>query len=192
MGHKVGWLNLYAGIAGGADIILLPEIPYDINEIAKVIEKREQAGKRFSILAVAEGAISKEEAKMKKKELKALRASMPYPSISYKIAKELEEVTGHEIRVIGIRHGEKMYETLLTNEECANAVDMGKFYRVPCDKRDLNYDKYFKDGDKERNTLTEFNSSNTELLNVEQVKEKLLSLAYIREELEMWQKEQGK
>ena len=99
MGHKVGWLNLYAGIAGGADIILLPEIPYDINEIAKVIEKREQAGKRFSILAVAEGAISKEEAKMKKKELKALRESMPYPSISYKIAKELEEVTGHEIRV---------------------------------------------------------------------------------------------
>ena len=97
-----------------------------------------------------------------------------------------------DIKVIGIRHGEKMYETLLTNEECANAVDMGKFYRVPCDKRDLNYDKYFKDGDKERNTLTEFNSSNTELLNVEQVKEKLLSLAYIREELEMWQKEQGK
>lgn len=96
------------------------------------------------------------------------------------------------VLLIGIRHGEKMYETLLTNEECANAVDMGKFYRVPCDKRDLNYDKYFKDGDKERNTLTEFNSSNTELLNVEQVKEKLLSLAYIREELEMWQKEQGK
>ncbi len=100
MGHKVGWLNLYAGIAGGADIILLPEIPYDINEMAKVIEKREEAGKRFSILAVAEGAISKEEAKMKKKRAKkALRASMPYPSISYKIAKELEEVTGHEIRV---------------------------------------------------------------------------------------------
>lgn len=79
-----------------------------------------------------------------------------------------------------------------SKRSCANAVDMGKFYRVPCDKRDLNYDKYFKDGDKERNTLTEFNSSNTELLNVEQVKEKLLSLAYIREELEMWQKEQGK
>ena len=107
------------------------------------------------------------------------------------LAKAITELfePGHEIRVIGIRHGEKMYETLLTNEECANAVDMGKFYRVPCDKRD---DKYFKDGDKERNTLTEFNSSNTELLNVEQVKEKLLSLAYIREELEMWQKEQGK
>lgn len=92
----------------------------------------------------------------------------------------------HEIKVIGIRHGEKMYETLLTNEECANAVDLGNFYRVPCDKRDLNYDKYFKDGDVERNTLTEFSSSNTELLDVEQVKEKLLSLQYIRDELEAW------
>ena len=91
---------------------------------------------------------------------------------------------GHEIKVIGIRHGEKMYETLLTNEECANTIDMGEFYRVPCDNRGLNYDKYFKDGDKERNTLTEFNSSNTELLNVEQVKEKLLSLQYIRDELD--------
>ena len=89
-----------------------------------------------------------------------------------------------EIKVIGIRHGEKMYETLLTNEECANAIDMGNFYRVPCDKRGLNYDKYFKDGDVERNTLMEFNSNNTELLSVEAVKEKLLSLAYIREELE--------
>ena len=90
---------------------------------------------------------------------------------------------GHEIKVIGIRHGEKMYETLLTNEECANAIDMGEFYRVPCDNRGLNYDKYFKDGDKERNPLTEFNSHNTELLNVEQVQEKLLSLQYIRDEL---------
>ena len=88
-----------------------------------------------------------------------------------------------EIKVIGIRHGEKMYETLLTNEECANAIDLGKFYRVPCDKRGLNYDKYFTQGDVERNTLTEFNSNNTELLSVEQVKEKLLSLQYIREEL---------
>ena len=88
------------------------------------------------------------------------------------------------IKIIGIRHGEKMYETLLTNEECSNAIDMGDFYRVPCDKRGLNYDKYFKEGDIERNTLTEFNSHNTELLDVEQVKEKLLSLAYIKEELE--------
>ena len=93
---------------------------------------------------------------------------------------------GHEIKVIGIRHGEKMYETLLTNEECAKATDMGEFYRVPCDNRGLNYDKYFKDGDAERNTLTEFNSSNTELLNVEQVQEKLLSLQYIRDELAAW------
>ena len=92
-----------------------------------------------------------------------------------------------EIKVIGIRHGEKMYETLLTNEECANAIDMGNFYRVPCDKRDLNYDKYFKDGDVQRNPLTEFNSNNTELLNVEQVKEKLMTLKYIQEELEEWE-----
>ena len=90
---------------------------------------------------------------------------------------------GHEIKVIGIRHGEKLYETLLTNEECAHAVDLGQFYRVPCDKRDLNYDKYFTQGSVERNVLTEFNSNNTELLDVEQVKEKLLALSYIREEL---------
>ncbi len=88
-----------------------------------------------------------------------------------------------EIKVIGIRHGEKMYETLLTNEECANAVDMGDFYRVPSDNRGLNYDKYFKDGDVERNPLTLFDSDNTELLNVEQVKEKLLSLEFIRNQL---------
>ena len=93
-----------------------------------------------------------------------------------------------EIKVIGIRHGEKMYETLLTNEECANAIDMGDFYRVPADKRSLNYDKYFKDGDKKRNTLTEFNSNNTELWTVEQVKEKLLTLPYIQNELANWEK----
>ena len=87
------------------------------------------------------------------------------------------------IKTIGIRHGEKMYETLLTNEECANAIDMGDFYRVPSDKRDLNYDKYFSKGDEYRNPLAEFNSNNTELLNVEQVKEKLLTLQYIRDEL---------
>ena len=91
---------------------------------------------------------------------------------------------GHEIRTIGIRHGEKMYETLLTNEECANAIDLGDFYRVPADKRGLNYDKYFNAGDVERNPLTEFNSANTRQMTVEQVKQKLLSLAYIRQELE--------
>lgn len=90
-------------------------------------------------------------------------------------------------KVIGIRHGEKLYETLLTNEECANAIDLGNFYRVPCDKRDLNYDKYYKDGDIERNPLHEFDSSNTELMNVEQVKAKLLTLAYIRSELAHWE-----
>ena len=87
------------------------------------------------------------------------------------------------IKVIGIRHGEKMYETLLTNEECSNAIDLGNFYRVPCDKRGLNYDKYFSKGNIERNTITEFNSHNTKLLNVEETKAKIASLEYIQEEL---------
>ncbi len=90
-----------------------------------------------------------------------------------------------DIRIIGIRHGEKMYETLLTNEECSHAIDMGNFYRVPCDKRGLNYDKYFIKGDTERNLLSEFNSNNTKLLTVAQVKEKMLSLKYIRDELSL-------
>ena len=89
----------------------------------------------------------------------------------------------NNIKVIGIRHGEKMYETLLTNEECANAIDLGNFYRVPCDKRSLNYDKYFSEGDAERNTLTEFNSNNTVLLNVEQTKAKIASLSYIQDRM---------
>ena len=93
----------------------------------------------------------------------------------------------NEIKVIGIRHGEKMYETLLTNEECARATDMGGFYRVPADQRDLNYDQYFNVGNQGRQKLTEFNSNNTEILNVEQVKEKLLQLEYIQEELKEWE-----
>lgn len=88
-----------------------------------------------------------------------------------------------EIKVIGIRHGEKMYETLLTNEECAKAIDMGNFYRVPADNRGLNYDKYFKDGDEERNTLTEFNSNNTRRLTLEETKETIFKLSYIQERL---------
>ena len=88
-----------------------------------------------------------------------------------------------EIKVIGIRHGEKMYETLLTNEECAKAIDMGNFYRVPADNRGLNYDKYFKDGDAERNTLTEFDSNNTKLLTLEETKETISKLSYIQERL---------
>lgn len=96
---------------------------------------------------------------------------------------ELFGCSTDDIKVIGIRHGEKMYETLLTNEECAKAVDMGKFYRIPADNRSLNYDKYFIKGDIQRNVLKEFNSNNTELLDVEQVKQKLLELSYIREQL---------
>ena len=88
-----------------------------------------------------------------------------------------------EIKVIGIRHGEKMYETLLTKEEAAKAEDMGNFYRVPADNRDLNYDKYFKDGDVKRVTLTEFNSDNTKRLNLEETKAKIASLEYIQNEL---------
>ena len=88
-----------------------------------------------------------------------------------------------EIKVIGIRHGEKMYETLLTNEECAKAIDMGDFYRVPADNRSLNYDKFFTEGDEKRVTLTEFNSDNTRRLTVEETKEKIASLEYIQNEL---------
>jgi len=95
------------------------------------------------------------------------------------IAKQLKE----DIKVIGIRHGEKMYETLLTNEECAKAEDMGDFYRVPADNRTLNYDKYFSEGDTKRCELTEFNSDNTTRLNVEQTKAKIASLEYIQNEL---------
>ena len=100
MGHKAGWLTLHAGIASGADVIIIPEIPYSAKAVAAAIEKRQRNGKRFSIIAVAEGAISKEEAKMSKKEFKAARAQMPYPSISYRLAEELKALTGNdEIRV---------------------------------------------------------------------------------------------
>ena len=88
-----------------------------------------------------------------------------------------------EIRVIGIRHGEKMYETLLTKEEAAKAIDMGNFYAVPADNRDLNYDKYFKEGDTKRATIEEFNSNNTRILNLEETKDKIASLQYIQNEL---------
>ena len=99
MGHKVGWMTLYAGIAGGADIILLPEIPYDIDMVVEALERRNKQGKRFSILAVAEGAISKEDAALSKKELKQKRKNSPYPSISYEIGEEIGKRTGQEIRV---------------------------------------------------------------------------------------------
>ena len=104
------------------------------------------------------------------------------------LAKAVKELfcVDNEIKIIGIRHGEKMYETLLTNEECARAIDMGNFFRVPADQRDLNYDLYFKEGNQERTKLSEFNSNNTELLGVEEVKKKLLELKYIRDEIEAW------
>ncbi len=99
---------------------------------------------------------------------------------------ELFGVPDYERKVIGIRHGEKKYETLLTSEECVSAVDMGNFYRVPADKRDLNYELYLDKGDTQRRGIEEFTSDNTTLLNVEQVKEKLLQLSYIQEELREW------
>ncbi|WP_288060127.1 nucleoside-diphosphate sugar epimerase/dehydratase [Thomasclavelia cocleata] len=104
------------------------------------------------------------------------------------LAKAVKELfkADNEIKVIGIRHGEKMYETLLTDEECANAIDLGNFYRVPCDKRDLNYDKYFVEGI-EKNRLTQFNSNNTKLMNVEEVKNKLLEVKLVQEELSDWE-----
>ena len=99
MGHKVGWLPLNAGLAGGADIILIPEIPYDIDKIADKIKERHDRGASFTILAVAEGAISKKDAKLSKKELEKKRAESPYPSVSYEIAAKLNKRTGYDVRV---------------------------------------------------------------------------------------------
>lgn len=105
------------------------------------------------------------------------------------LARAVKEIfnANNEIKVIGIRHGEKMYETLLTDEECGNAIDMGDYYRVPCDKRDLNYDKYFSKG-MEKSSLVQFNSNNTKLMNIEEVKAKLLTVPYIQESLEKQEK----
>ena len=102
--------------------------------------------------------------------------------------KELFDVPDHPTQVIGIRHGEKMYETLLTNEECARAIDCGDFYRVVADNRDLNYDKYLSTGNTERNGLSEFNSNNTKLLAISEIKEKLLTCPLVVEELERWKR----
>lgn len=99
MGHKVGWLTLHAGIAGGADIVLIPEIPYDINKVCEAIEKRNKAKKGFTILAVAEGAISKEDAALSKKEYKNKMANYQYPSVSYELADQIKEQIGADVRV---------------------------------------------------------------------------------------------
>lgn len=100
MGHKAGWLNLYAGIAGGADIIIIPEIPYEIDAILESVHKRDKQGKDFSIIAVAEGSMDKEEASMKKKEFKQHRGRMQYCSVSHRIAQELQQKSGHDVRVV--------------------------------------------------------------------------------------------
>ena len=129
MGHKVGWLTLHAGMASGADIILIPEIPYDIDKVVEAIEKRTREGKRFSILAVAEGAISKEDAKLSKKEYKAKLAARPYPSVSYEIGKKIEEKTGQEIRVTIPGHTQRggspcPYDRVLSTRFGAAAAQM--------------------------------------------------------------------
>lgn len=135
MGHKVGWLTLHAGIAGGADIILIPEIPYDLDKVAQAVEKRARQGKRFSILAVAEGAISKGNAALSKKELKLKRAEENYPSISYKLGKEIEEKTGQEIRITVPGHTQRggspcPYDRVISSRlgaQAAELIKQGKF-----------------------------------------------------------------
>lgn len=107
MGHKVGWLTLYAGIAGGADIILLPEIPYDIDSVMKSITARSKAGKGFTILAVAEGAISKKNASLSKKEYKEKMAKSKFPSVSYELAYEISNRLGSEVRVVVPGHTQR-------------------------------------------------------------------------------------
>lgn len=132
MGHKVGWLTLYAGIAGGADIILLPEIPYDLNIVVEALKKRTRQGKRFSILAVAEGAISKEDALLSKKELKEKKKNgLIYPSVAYEIGAQIEEKTGQEIRVTVPGHMQRggepcPYDRVLSTRLGAAAADLIK------------------------------------------------------------------
>ncbi|MBQ7867282.1 MAG: 6-phosphofructokinase [Clostridia bacterium] len=129
MGNKAGWLTLYSGVAGGADVILLPEIPYDIKEVAKTVEARAKSKKAFSILAVAEGALSKEEAKMKKKERAAYRASLPYDCISKRIAAELQEMVGVEARHVVPGHIQRggspsAYDRVLSTQFGVHAAEL--------------------------------------------------------------------
>lgn len=129
MGHKVGHVTLHAGIAGGADIVLLPEIPYDIDVIADVIQGRTAAGKSFTILAVAEGAISKEDAKLTKKEYKEKLAKRKYPSIAYELAEQIENKTGKEVRITVPGHTQRggspcPYDRVFSSRVGAKAADM--------------------------------------------------------------------
>ncbi|MDE7366895.1 MAG: 6-phosphofructokinase [Lachnospiraceae bacterium] len=135
MGHKVGWITLHAGIAGGADIILIPEIPYDIKNVCKALDRRTKEGKRFSILAVAEGAISKEVAALPKKERKALLANPKYPSVAYEIAEQVKAYGGQEVRVTVPGHTQRggspcPYDRVLSSRFGAKAAELikaGKF-----------------------------------------------------------------
>ena len=153
MGHKVGWVTLHAGIAGGADIILIPEIPYDLKHVISAIQRRNEQGKHFTILAVAEGAISKEDAKLKKKEYKEKLANRKYPSIAYELAEQIEKETDKEVRitvpghtqrggtpcaydrVFATRVGAKAAELIL-NEEYGYMVAMrnGETVKVPLEE----------------------------------------------------------
>ena len=107
MGHKVGWLTLYAGIAGGADIILLPEMPYNFDAVLMAVKQRNKAGKRFSILAVAEGAISQEDAQLSKKEYQKKKANSPFPSVSYELGKKIQDALGQEVRIVVPGHTQR-------------------------------------------------------------------------------------
>ena len=146
MGHKVGWLTLSAGIAGGADIILIPEIPYDINKVVEALEKRSAAGKRFSILAVAEGAISKEDAALTKKELKIKKESgLVYPSVAYEIGAKIQELTGAEVRVTVPGHMQRggepcAYDRVLSTRLGSKAAELiirKEYGRMVCLKGEL-------------------------------------------------------
>ncbi len=129
MGHKVGWVTLHAGIAGGADIILLPEIPYDINVVVDAINKRARAGKHFTIIAVAEGAISQDDAKLSKKELKAKQAKANYPSVAYEIAEKIQKKTDQEVRITVPGHTQRggspcAYDRVLSTRLGAAAANL--------------------------------------------------------------------
>ena len=131
MGHKVGWITLHAGIAGGADIILLPEIPYDIKKVCEALDRRTQQGKGFSILAVAEGAISKEDAELPKKARKEKIANRAYPSVSYEIADQIREYSGKEVRVTVPGHTQRggspcAYDRVLSSRFGAKAAELIK------------------------------------------------------------------
>ena len=105
--HKVGWLTLHAGIAGGADIILLPEMPYNFDAVLMAVKQRNKAGKRFSILAVAEGAISQEDAQLSKKEYQKKKANSPFPSVSYELGKRIQDALGQEVRIVVPGHTQR-------------------------------------------------------------------------------------